>query len=126
MYAVPGGATTTFTPRARHQGYRGLMSGGLLAAIFDCLHYRVSVLEGVLTAVTARLEVDYRAPIRLGQRLSLEVRLAARRGRVVESVAVARLPDGAIAAESRAVYVEVAKVGVARGPRGNRPADRLR
>ncbi len=43
-----------FTPRRAHQGYHGLMSGGLLAAIFDCLHYRIPVVLGVVAAVTAR------------------------------------------------------------------------
>jgi acyl-coenzyme A thioesterase PaaI-like protein len=115
FHEVPGGVAAAFTSRRRHQGYLGLMSGGLLAAIFDCLHYRVSALLGMTTAVTARLEVDYRAPIRLGRRLALEARLEARRGRVVESRAVARLPDGTVAAESRAVYVE------ARRPRPGEP-----
>jgi acyl-CoA thioesterase FadM len=83
------------------------MSGGLLSAIFDCLHYRIPLGAGVPSAVTARLEVDYRAPIPLGRRLRLEARLIARRGRVFESAARALLPDGTVAAESRAVYVEV-------------------
>jgi acyl-coenzyme A thioesterase PaaI-like protein len=113
FHAQGDGVTTTFTPSRRHQGYRGLMSGGLLAGIFDCLHYRVSVLLGVTAAVTARLEVDYRAPIPLDGPLAFEARLLSRRGRVVESRAVARLADGTVAAESRAVYVEV-------------PAERLR
>src|SRR5262245_634695 len=113
------GATGVFTPRRRHQGYRGLMSGGLLAAIFDCLHYRVSVRLGIVTAVTARIEVDYRAPIRLDRPVALEARLVARRGRVVESHAVARLDDGTVAAESRAVYVEVPPDRLAPG-RGGR------
>ncbi|HET8577069.1 MAG TPA: PaaI family thioesterase [Methylomirabilota bacterium] len=99
--------TTSFTPRRRHQGYHGLMSGGLLAAIFDCLHYRISIVLGVLPAVTARMEVDYRAPIPLGRRLRLEARPVSRRGRVIVSSAVAVLPDGTVAAESKAVYVEV-------------------
>jgi acyl-CoA thioesterase FadM len=90
------------------------MSGGLLAAIFDCMHYRVSVLLGVTTAVTARLEVDYRAPMPLKRPLAFEARLDARRGRVVESRAVARLPDGTIAAESRAVYVQIPAERLAR------------
>lgn len=107
FFAGPDGVTGVFTPRRRHQGYRGLMSGGLLAAIFDCLHYRVSVLLGMSAAVTARLEVDYRAPIGLDHPIALEAQLEARRGRVVESRAVARLADGTVAAESRAVYVEV-------------------
>src|SRR5258707_7230118 len=54
----------SFTPGSAHQGYRGLMSGGLLAAIFDCLHYRLALVRGVVLAVTARIEVDYRAPVR--------------------------------------------------------------
>lgn len=99
--------TTGFTPGRAHQGYHGLMSGGLVAAIFDCLHYRVALVMGVPSAVTARLEVDYRAPIPLGRRVRFEVRLASRRGRVFESVATARLAGGALAAESRAVYVEI-------------------
>jgi acyl-CoA thioesterase FadM len=83
------------------------MSGGLLAAIFDCLHYRLPVVLGVAAAVTARMEVDYRAPIPLGRRLRLEARLLTRRKRVFESSAVALLPGGQVAAESKAVYVEV-------------------
>ena len=125
FFAAPGGVAGTFTPRRRHQGYRGLMSGGLLAAIFDCLHYRVSVLEGMTATVTARLEVDYRAPIGLGRPLRLEARLEARRGRVVASRAVARLGDGTVAAESRAVYVEVPSDRLA-GRGGPRAARRPR
>lgn len=102
----------TFTPAREHQGYHGLMSGGLVAAIFDCLHYRVPAAAGVLSAVTARLEVQYRAPIRVGRRVRFEARLVEHRGRVWETRAVARLGDGVVAAESSAVYVEI-------------PADRL-
>jgi acyl-coenzyme A thioesterase PaaI-like protein len=97
----------SFTPGASHQGYRGLMSGGLLAAIFDCLHYRLALVHGVVLAVTARLEVDYRAPVPLGRPVRFEARLIARRGRVFDTRAVARLRGGAIAAESRAIYVEI-------------------
>jgi acyl-CoA thioesterase FadM len=97
----------SFTPRRAHQGFHGLMSGGLLAAIFDCMHYRLSLAAGAPSAVTARIEVQYRAPIRLGQRLRLAARLVERRGRVFETQAQAIRPDGVVAAESTAVYVEV-------------------
>lgn len=102
----------SFTPAREHQGYHGLMSGGLVAAIFDCLHYRIPAAAGVLSAVTAKLEVQYRAPIRLGRRVRFEARLVHHRGRVWETSAVARLASGVVAAESTAVYVEI-------------PADRL-
>ena len=97
----------SFTPGALHQGYRGLMSGGLLAAIFDCLHSRLALVRGVVLAVTARIEVDYRAPVPLGRPVRFEARLVARRGRVFETRAVARLHGGTLAAESRAIYVEI-------------------
>ncbi len=97
----------SFTPGARHQGYRGLMSGGLLASIFDCLHYRLALVRGVVHAVTSRIEVDYRAPVPLGRPVRFEARLIARRGRVFDTRAVARLHGGALAAESRAIYVEI-------------------
>ena len=97
----------SFTPGALHQGYRGLMSGGLLAAIFDCLHYRLALVRGVVLAVTARIEVDYRAPVPLGRPVRFEARLVARRGRVFDTRAVARLHGGTLAAESRAIHVEI-------------------
>jgi acyl-coenzyme A thioesterase PaaI-like protein len=103
-----GGAIVgSFTPARAHQGYRGLMSGGLLAAIFDCLHYRLALVRGVALAVTARIEVDYRAPVPLGRPVRFEARLVARRGRVFDTRAVARLAGGAVVAESRAIYVEI-------------------
>ena len=98
---------TSFTPGPAHQGFEGLMSGGLLAAIFDCLHYRLVVVSGVVLAVTARIEVDYRAPAPLGRPLRFEARLVTRRGRVFDTRATARLADGPVVAESRAIYVAV-------------------
>jgi acyl-coenzyme A thioesterase PaaI-like protein len=102
----------SFTPGPAHQGFHGLMSGGILAAIFDCLHYRLALAAGAPNAVTAHIAVRYRAPILLGRRLRLTAELVERRGRAFETRARALLPGGALAAESTAVYVEV-------------PADRL-
>jgi acyl-coenzyme A thioesterase PaaI-like protein len=109
-----------FTPRPRHQGYRGLMSGGLLAAIFDCLHYRLSLRAGVPHTVTARLEVQYRAPMPVGVPLDLEAWLTERRGRVFVSAAIARRADGVVAAESSAVYVEIDPARLHARPRAPR------
>jgi hypothetical protein len=51
--------------------------------------------------------VDYRAPVPLGRPVRFKARLVARRGRVFDTRAVARLAGGAVAAESRAIYVEI-------------------
>lgn len=99
--------TTAFVVRRRHQGFRGILAGGLLAHVFDCLTYRVPLALGVVSAVTARLEVDYHRPVPVGRRLRFEATLARRRGRVFEITARALL-GRAIAGEARATYVEVA------------------
>jgi hypothetical protein len=97
---------SSFVPRRAHRGFHGLRSGGLLAAIFDCRQYRLSLAAGAPNAVTARLEVPYRAPIPLGRRLWLAAHLVQRRGRALETRAQAVLSDGGVPAESTAVYVE--------------------
>ena len=103
--------TTSFVVRRAHQGFRGILAGGLLAHVFDCLTYRVPIALGVVSAVTARLEVDYRRPVPVGRRLRFTARLVRRRGRVFEITARAQL-DRAIAGEARAIYVEVPRARI--------------
>jgi len=52
-------------------------------------------------------EGDYRASVPPGRPVRFEVRLLARRGRVFDARAVARLAGGTVAAKSRAIYVEI-------------------
>lgn len=98
---------TVFVPRPEHQGYRGFLHGGLLTAVFDDLFYRVLLARGVAHAVTARIEVHLKVPVRIGQTVRLRGELAARRGRVFETRGEARLDDGTLVAEGNSTYVEV-------------------
>ena len=52
---------TEFTGEERHQGFPGVVHGGILAAILDETMGRVSVLEH-RWVMTGRLELRYRAP----------------------------------------------------------------
>jgi uncharacterized protein (TIGR00369 family) len=91
-------------------GHPGVVHGGLLATLFDealasaCFRR----LPGG-TGVTARLEVDYRKPVRAGQFLvlrcrveSVEGRKAWVRGRLETADAEG---EGVLLAEGRALYV---------------------
>lgn len=62
--------TTTVTLRARHSGAPGRGHGGILAAIFDEFAGATVRLAGT-SGATARLCVDYRAPIPLDVPLTL-------------------------------------------------------
>jgi acyl-CoA thioesterase FadM len=60
-------------------------------------------------AVTARLEVDYRAPAPVGTVLALEAEIIGARGRKIYCRASGRIgsADGPVAIEARALFVQV-------------------
>lgn len=97
-----------FTVGSHHQGSPGLAHGGVLATAMDealgYLNWRVGT-----PAVTARLEVDYRAPVPVGTELVLEAEVIGVRGRKVYCRGWGRVgsPDGPIAIEARALFVQV-------------------
>ncbi|MEM1435845.1 MAG: PaaI family thioesterase [Pseudomonadota bacterium] len=72
-----------FTPDHRHQGYDGVMHGGLLFALLDDVMANWLWLQGY-QCFTARADIRYRAPVPLGETLALEGRLLRQRGRLYE------------------------------------------
>jgi acyl-coenzyme A thioesterase PaaI-like protein len=101
------GLRTTFVVPERFQGFAGIAHGGILATILDECMVNTVWLRGK-TAVTARLEVRLRQPVRVGARVTFraEVRRESVRGFEVESRA--ELDDGTVVAEGKALLVKVA------------------
>lgn len=92
---------TTFTARPEHQGYDGIMHGGLVSTILD------EVMAGYLyakgfNAVTAKLEVRFRKPTPIGQQLTVTAKIVGQRGNMYELVSEITLPDGTITAQGKA------------------------
>lgn len=71
-----------FTGDDRHQGFPGVVHGGILAAILDETMGRVSVLEH-RWVMTARLELRYRAPAPIGVALRVHAEALDSRARMV-------------------------------------------
>lgn len=90
---------------ADHQGAAGLAHGGLLAAALDeamgALHWLL-----MKPAVTARLEVDYVAPVPVGSEVQLVARITGVSGRKIYTAAVAGIGDRVILRAS-AIFVQV-------------------
>lgn len=88
-----------------HQGAAGLAHGGLLAAVVDeamgSLHWLLLV-----PAVTARLEVDYLAPVPVGSRMVLRARITGQDGRKVYAAAVVGV-DGMPVLRASGLFVQV-------------------
>jgi acyl-coenzyme A thioesterase PaaI-like protein len=94
-----------FTPSEKQQGPPGHAHGGALTAVMDECMGGVAWAAG-RRALLARIEVDCRKPVPLGTRCRVEARVERAEGRKVWCASRLILPDGTIAAESRALFVE--------------------
>jgi uncharacterized protein (TIGR00369 family) len=101
-----GRVVAHFTGKEEHQGYPGVMHGGIVTALLDEVIGRVAIAQD-LWAVTAKLEVRFRHPVPLGQPLTLVGELTRLRSRTLEAHGEIRLEDGAVAAEAEGVYIRL-------------------
>ena len=97
---------TTFTPSLAHQGYDGIMHGGLISTILDEVMARYIHKKG-FNAVTARLDVRFRKPTPIGQELTAVAKIAGKRGNMYELVGEIMLPDGTVTAQGKATIAVV-------------------
>lgn len=96
---------TDFIPQEEHQGYPGIIHGGITAAILDEVSTRYILFKGVL-AFTAEINVRYRKKIPIGQPVTFRSRVLKQKGRMYCVQARAILSDGSLAAESSAKVMQ--------------------
>jgi uncharacterized protein (TIGR00369 family) len=102
-----GRVVAHFTGKEEHQGYPGVMHGGIVTALLDEVIGRVSIAQDLLWGVTAKLEVRFRRPVPLGQPLTLVGEMTRLRSRTLEAHGEIRLEDGTVAAEAEGVYIRL-------------------
>ncbi len=101
-----GRVVAHFTGKEEHQGYPGVMHGGIVTALLDEVIGRVAIAHGLWT-VTAKLEVRFRRPVPLGQPLTLVGEMTRLRRRTLEGRGEIRLEDGTVVAEAEGVYIRL-------------------
>ncbi len=101
-----GKVVARFTPRDEHQGYPGVLHGGITATLLDETLGRVANSYNVWMT-TAKLEIRYRKPVPLGEELTVIGEMVQMRGRTMIARGVVRLADGTAAVEAEGLYVRV-------------------
>ena len=99
-----GRVVAHFTGKEEHEGYPGVMHGGIVTALLDEVIGRVGLAYD-LWGVTAKLEVRFRHPVPLGQPLTLVGEMTRLRSRTLEGRGEIRLEDGTVAVEAKGVYI---------------------
>ncbi len=94
----------TFTPDKWHQGWEGILHGGITATLLDEVMTHALWRRGY-DAVTAELTVRLKLPIPLGERLTVRARIEDRRRSYARVAAALTLPGGETAATGSAKFV---------------------
>jgi acyl-coenzyme A thioesterase PaaI-like protein len=98
---------TSFTPAAEHEGYAGIVHGGIVTAVLDEVMAWALYARGIW-AVTGRIEVRFRRPLEVGVATRAIGRLVSERGPVISTAAeVRRQADDRVLAEATATFMRV-------------------
>ena len=100
------GVAGRFFMKQDHQGPPGVGHGGIVATALDEAMALAVHHEGI-PALTRRLEVELRAPARVGEFVLVEARIEERDGRRLVARATAR-SDGEVLAEASGEFTTVA------------------
>jgi len=73
-----GSVSAPFVVGLHHQGYTGLLHGGMTSTLLDAAMTHCLFMQGI-KALTAELTVRFMAPIRVGQTLTVYGRLLSQR-----------------------------------------------
>lgn len=97
--------TAEFTPNENHVGFQDTVHGGILYTALDDVTANIMYRQG-RKAHTARCEVRYRRPARVGEKLLLKGWIESERRRlVILKAEVRRAADGAVIAECESSFM---------------------
>ena len=99
-------AVADFLPQKQHQGYPGLMHGGVTSAALDEAMGWAMYGLGVW-AVTGKMEVKFRQPLPLNQKMTVSGEVIRNRGRWLEVRGEIRSEEGKLMAESYGLFMRL-------------------
>ncbi|SJZ41331.1 PaaI family thioesterase [Selenihalanaerobacter shriftii] len=95
-----------FTPEEVHQGFDGIMHGGLVSTLLDEIMANMLYLQGV-KAVTAKMETKFRKPVEIGQELTITGWIEREKKRTINTAAKIINQEGQKVAEAEAVFMRI-------------------
>jgi uncharacterized protein (TIGR00369 family) len=101
-----GRVVAEFTPGDEHQGYPGVLHGGIVTAMLDETLGRVAV-AAERWMVTGRINIRFRQPIPVGETLTVVGEAVTWKKRVLEARGEIRLADGHVGAEATGTFLEI-------------------
>src|SRR5216683_3615497 len=95
-----------FTLSVRYQGFPGVLHGGIIAPLLDETMGRTGALRREWL-MTGKLDIRYRQPAPLDQRLRVWGEIARERDGAIDAIGAVELMDGTVLAEARGMFVRL-------------------
>lgn len=103
--ATHDGVSTRFTPRKAHQGYKGVVHGGIITTLLDEAMAHAAIAKGIYP-VTAEVTVRFKEPLAVGDEVLVEGRMGNVTGRLVNATGeLKRASDGKLVATATAKFL---------------------
>ena len=112
-----GTARAEFTPTELHQGWTGIVHGGIVSCLLDEGLTYAAYFAGI-DCITARMQVRLKRPILVGEPLTITSSIIRKTRRLVETQATLSLQNGTTVAEGTAtMYIVGTRENPAAGER---------
>jgi uncharacterized protein (TIGR00369 family) len=103
FFTKNGKARAEFTPTKNFEGYRNILHGGILSTLLDEVMIKSIIAKEILT-VTSQIEVKFKKPAIIGEKLIVEGEITGERGRLILTEGKVVKKDGTVVAEAKGKF----------------------
>ncbi len=107
---VDGKIVSRFNPSKVHQGYKGIVHGGIITAILDESMIQAAINEKIMP-LTAEISVRFKKPLFIDDSTMIEAEIIEKNTRLVTAHSVIKRIDGTIIAEAYAKLIPINRKG---------------
>jgi len=104
------GIKSVFIPQREHQGFKGVVHGGIIMTLLDETMANLVLAKG-FPALTGKLECKFHRPGVIGEPIEIRAEIMRETGKFMEMKAEALNPQGELLTEGKAIFVKIKAVG---------------
>ena len=97
---------TRFIPQRHHQGYMGIVHGGIISTLLDEAMVKLAIAMG-MPAVTAQIEIRLRKALIIGENITVSAEITKDTKRILEAHAKAVNDEEVIVADAKGKLMKI-------------------
>ena len=96
-----------FISKKEHEGPRGLLHGGVIAALLDevMVHLAHSIISPGQDTPTASLSIRFHRPVPTGKKIILEAIISGKHSKLIQAQASVKFEDGTLVARGEGKFI---------------------